>query len=1293
MSWVTEFLKKNWMSKIIKHINLLFIASILFTALVLNLLRIYLPGTFTNQKAYFEQWASNTMHISVKIENIQVEWHHFSPMIAFNNVTFLTKDAKPLVDIQELDIVINLFDSLLNWKLLPGMVILNGANLELNQSADAQFNLDDISRSSSKNLLKQTLSIDETLTWLLTQGTLIIQNVSIIWQRPDGSVMPINDVNLQVTQKDFKRSIVGNANLANDLAQRVVFSATLKNLDIKKLHFDSDVYLSLNQMQLASWTKLPFISTYLAKYQVLQGEANVQFWMQWHKMRLRVIQAQLNAKKLIVQTPGAQEKLVIGDLAANGAWEQVKGGWKLSADHVRAHINDEEWLDNSIGFQNFDATADHPAYQLLGLKFLRLYDLRLILARIPDLAQTAKQIYADINPQGTLKNLVIEHDGSDAWAAESVKLSSEFSELHAQAWKTWPGVSHLSGSLYWSSEVTYLNLNSKNFMLTWPYVFSEPLKLAKLQLVMRYVAKMGQWTANLDSFLLDDKNVLLKGEANFRHRDSGDTFSINSKFKIDDLLRITPYLPESIMDKDLYLWLSRSFKAGSISSGSLIFEGDPKDFPFNNGEGHFQVMGSLKDIDLQFDPAWPAVEKINGQLFFDNFLMHIDQASAVIAGNPVTRISAAIPNLMDALLLVEGHVDSNLKQALNFLKNSPIELGRQMQVLKMSGPMSLDLKLHIPLNKFAAEKFKFETIGDLVVKDATVDLLPLGLQLENFQGNFSFTENGLVAPKVSANLYSNPIDISIDTLTTKSGDHIAKFDLMGRLDMDHLQNKLHRNWLDFFHGSAVYQAQYSMYLSDTTAPNIFTLESNLQGISIDIPNLYTKDASQVVRLEGSAEVYPEGKSSSVGARYGDQLSLQLSFARHDNEVKLASGEIAIGSLAKQQTSSGLLVSLNFPSVNWEDWQKLIQEYSSLFSGQSSVAPDFLRSIHLKTGSLELYNHQLSNVDLQLQPGKAEWNATISSTNLAGNLILPKDLKNSAIQANLQHLYFSLNDKPSSNEMDFSTWPALNLSVDDLRYSDRPLGSVILSIAPILHGIAINKLQLTSADYNLFLSGNSVELDNNYKTDISGQVNSNNFGALLTNLHLTTALSGAKGLVDFSLHWLGSLTNPQISSISGFVDLNLNNGVIVNLDSSTLSSIGFARLLNLFSLQILPSLSQLSKKGFDFSVMKAHFDLKNANATMTNAMVDGSIAKVIVNGRIGYVAEDYDVVMTVQPYVTSSLPAIAGLAMANPIVGLLGWVVNKVVISPAISHAVQFKYQITGPWQKPTVVELEKTKVK
>ena len=66
--------------------------------------------------------------------------------------------------------------------------------------------------------------------------------------------------------------------------------------------------------------------------------------------------------------------------------------------------------------------------------------------------------------------------------------------------------------------------------------------------------------------------------------------------------------------------------------------------------------------------------------------------------------------------------------------------------------------------------------------------------------------------------------------------------------------------------------------------------------------------------------------------------------------------------------------------------------------------------------------------------------------------------------------------------------------------------------------------------------------------------------------------------------------------------------------------------------------------------------------------------------MGLVAKDYDLLMSVTPYVTGSIPVVAALAV-NPIAGVAALAVEKVARG-AVSKVSIHRYAITGSWNKP-----------
>src|SRR3989344_9648804 len=77
------FLRRLWYAVAI----LIFLAAILF-----NLSRLFLPSFLQRHSAYWEQLATKSMHLPVKIERVSAGWQIFSPTLEFHGVDLLSQE-------------------------------------------------------------------------------------------------------------------------------------------------------------------------------------------------------------------------------------------------------------------------------------------------------------------------------------------------------------------------------------------------------------------------------------------------------------------------------------------------------------------------------------------------------------------------------------------------------------------------------------------------------------------------------------------------------------------------------------------------------------------------------------------------------------------------------------------------------------------------------------------------------------------------------------------------------------------------------------------------------------------------------------------------------------------------------------------------------------------------------------------------------------------------------------------------------------------------------------------------
>src|SRR5690606_3142933 len=110
----------------------------------------------------------------------------------------------------------------------------------------------------------------------------------------------------------------------------------------------------------------------------------------------------------------------------------------------------------------------------------------------------------------------------------------------------------------------------------------------------------------------------------------------------------------------------------------------------------------LEDVEVRFDPDWPAAEALAGRVDFiaDGFSL---EGSARLGEVPVRSLRAGIAAFGEAPLRVEAAFDTTAAPVLALLRGSPLREGREalLDALTASGPMQASFALVLPLGSGA----------------------------------------------------------------------------------------------------------------------------------------------------------------------------------------------------------------------------------------------------------------------------------------------------------------------------------------------------------------------------------------------------------------------------------------------------------------------------------------------------------------------------------------------------------------------------------------------------------------
>jgi uncharacterized protein YhdP len=170
-------------------------------------------------------------------------------------------------------------------------------------------------------------------------------------------------------------------------------------------------------------------------------------------------------------------------------------------------------------------------------------------------------------------------------------------------------------------------------------------------------------------------------------------------------------------------------------------------------------------------------------------------------------------------------------------------------------------------------------------------------------------------------------------------------------------------------------------------------------------------------------------------------------------------------------------------------------------------------------------------------------------------------------------------------------------------------------------------------------------------------------------------------------WPGAPWSFEPGSIDGKLKVIIKNGQILDVEP------GAGRVLGLLSVAMLPKrltldFSDLFGEGFGFNRIGGSFVLDSGDAYTNDLEIDGPAAKIDISGRVGLIAKDYDELVTVTPYLQSSLP-LAGAIAGGPAVGAAVIVAEKLLGEAfGLNEIARKQYAVTGPWAEPLVTRLE-----
>jgi uncharacterized protein (TIGR02099 family) len=1259
----------------------LFAAVVILLALGVGLAQIALPW-IASRPQRIAAFLSDRLQRAVTLDGVTGVWERDGPLLALHGVHIAGTDAKsPGSTIPQAELKINFF-SALHRNQAWNEFRLVGLNLHLARDAQGQWQLSGIDAGNQA-------AADPKDSLLFSLGALVLRDLHLTVQGP-GNARPV------VLLADEVRLV--NSGSTHRVLARVRCADTPSSVDAV-IDYDSDardgeLYLGSTALDLAAiahgyaWQGV----------QVERGAGRVQFWGWWQRDRLQRARIETDLTNVVLTTSApialdAKRSIVprtaFDRIAFGARWQRGDAGWSADvADLVLARqgavatparIHLEKSHDAALP----DPTTPDPTWML------RLDGANLStpasVAMLSDALPPAWRRWLYVaDPVGTLHHADLRFaDPRD------FDVAADFDALAWHAVDALPGVTSLRGNLLGDAEGLNLHLPPHTaFGVDEPHVFRQPLEFSQFAGDIAAWPGDGGWRIGTDALDFEGAGFggQLRGAMQLHDDGSRPALDLYAVINHGEVPAAKLFWPINIMPPDAVKWLDRALVSGGIANGRAVFHGDLADWPFTNFAGRFEARAELNDTKLTYLPDWPSAEHVHAVADFVNNGLRVDADAAQALGNTVDSASATIADLGEAVLDLDVSGSGSGKNLLDFLKATPIGTQHAAQLLGVSvgGSGKLKFNLHLPV-KQAEQRV---LTGSVVISRADLVDAQYALRLQQANGTLKFSQDGFDTGDLPVTRDGKPamFRLAVGGFATDK-DHAVEASLRGRFPVSDLlaYAPVLAPWADRIDGEADWTIGFNADRDDVKNPGQrVTVTSDLDGIDIALPAPLAKAANAALPLSLSVGLPVVG--GSIDLQLGGLMRLR---GRLGSATQPFAARVDFsGDASAPLPASGFEIGGSAPLLDLSGWMDFAVAKSS--GGDDGL----LSGVDLQAQDLRAWDRDFGAARFTLKPSKTELSMAFDGANIAGNMEIPlADFRQRGVTAQFDRIYW-----PDVGETETSAMagenpanvPPLHIRIGDFRLGDSRFGTTVVESYPVANGTHFEQVSTHSKNVEMRARGDWTGKPGSDASDFSVDFSAHNLGRMLDTFGYAGVVEDGATVAHIQGHWAGSPSMFALARLDGTLKVSVQEGRIPDADP------GAGRIFGLFNLTAIPRRLALDfgdffKSGFSFDSIEGTFTLKDGNAFTSGLRVKGPAADILVNGRAGLKAHDYDQTMEVTPHVGGTL-MIGGAVIGGP-VGAAAGAVLQGVFKKAINDVTRVRYSVTGSWEKPVITEIAKETVK
>ncbi len=964
-------------------------------------------------------------------------------------------------------------------------------------------------------------------------------------------------------------------------------------------------------------------------------------------------------------------------LALTARWQRVADGWDLSiAQFLAGEITQTPARALVQRRGSSQAAQWNMAAKAVTLE--PLGSLAMLSSRLPE--SLRRWLYL-AHPRGRIDDLALRWASRDDYDVRATLRAAEISSADFA-----PAIDALDVDIIGDAQSMLLQLPTQATRLAMPRVFRQPFAFSALggDIVVRR-ADAEAWRIETDRLTFDGDAFggELRGAVELKpgRRPFLDLYAVTHHAQVP---AAKLFWPVNIMPPAAVQWLDRGLVSGQVVEGRVAVRGDLADWPFRNHAGYFVARGEIDDAVLDYNAQWPRAENIHAIANFVNDGMQVDASAGASMGNAVQSASATIADFHAVVLDLAVKGNGSAANLLAFLRATPIgkRYAEPLKDLLVDGKAGFEFKLSLPVAH--VEDFTLEGSGQLQARK--LEQLRYDQHFSDVSGTLRFTHDGLLADALDASYRQRPakLTVAIGSFVAEAS-HVFEARVSGVYpaavvfaDVPVLAPVV-AHW----QGESTWQAEVAVAAPvDGRARTQLTLDSDLLGTAIDLPEPLAKPATASWPLHIDLDLPYAGQRARL--RLGDVLAAtaQLPDANKAFGLRLQFGAGDAG----EPPASDIVIGGRVRQLDTGGWLDVV-------GADSGTAEGLVRSIDVQADDLLLGGRHFAQTRLAIDNAPQATHIRVDGAAIAGQLDIPRPLDARGISARFTRVHWpeapaGTPDSGALSSVAPGALPPLHLTVDDFQLGTANFGAAKFESHPLPDGMAVETLETHSPNIDMTARGEWRGSATANQSRMAIVLRAKNLGRMMDALGFPGLIDGGKTVATIDASWPGPPSAFALSNLDGKLDIDIAEGRIPDAHP------GAGRIFGLLSITEIPrrlslDFSDFFQAGLGFNSIKGSFRLADGNAWTDGLRIDSPAADIIVTGRTGLRAKDYDQHIDVEPRAGATLPIVGAIA-GGPVGAAAGLVVQGILNKP-ISKAVARQYTVTGSWDKPQFTQIERAR--